>query len=60
MASKGNTVADHKERINRVLLYIQGNLSTPLSLEALSSVACFSPFHFHRLFYAYVGETLIM
>lgn len=57
-ASKENTIADHKERINRVLLFIQDNLNNPLRLETLSNVACFSPFHFHRLFYAYVGETL--
>lgn len=56
--SREKTVADHKERLNRVLLYIQDNISGQLSLEALSRVACFSPFHFHRLFYAYVGETL--
>ncbi len=58
MASREKTVADHKERINRVLLYIQDNISGSLSLETLSKVACFSPFHFQRLFYAYVGETL--
>jgi AraC family transcriptional regulator len=58
MPSREKTIKDHKERINRVLLYIQENIAWPLSLETLSEVACFSPFHFHRLFLALVGETL--
>jgi AraC family transcriptional regulator len=29
-----------------------------MSLEQVSSVACFSPYHFHRIFRAIVGETL--
>lgn len=56
--ARAETVRDHRERINRVLLHIQENLDGPLSLDALASVACFSPFHFHRLFAAYVGESL--
>lgn len=58
MPSRDKTISDHKERINRVLLYIRENISGPLSLETLSEVACFSMFHFHRLFQAHVGETL--
>lgn len=58
MPSRDKTITDHKERINRVLLYIRENIAVPLSLETLSGVACFSPFHFHRLFQAHVGETL--
>ena len=41
-----------------MLIHIQENIDKPLSLEALADVACFSPFHFHRIFAAYVGETL--
>lgn len=58
MLSRDKTIIDHKERINRVLLYIQDNISGPVSLVTLSDVASFSPFHFHRLFRAHVGETL--
>lgn len=58
MPSRDKTITDHKERINRVLLYIQENIAGPLSLKTLSDVACFSSFHFHRLFQAHVGETL--
>lgn len=58
MPSRETTIIDHKERINRVLIHIQENIDKPLSLETLADVACFSPFHFHRLFAAYIGETL--
>lgn len=58
MPSREETVKDHKERLNRVLIYIQENIDKPLPLDALANIACFSPFHFHRLFAAYVGETL--
>jgi AraC family transcriptional regulator len=45
-------------RINRVLDYIETNLAKPLTLEELAAVSCFSPFHFHRIFRAFVGETI--
>ena len=45
-------------RINRVIDYIDKNLAKVLSLDELAEVADFSPFHFHRIFKAFVGETL--
>jgi AraC family transcriptional regulator len=42
----------------RVWLHIQQHLDEPLTVSALARVACFSPFHFHRLFAALTGETL--
>lgn len=42
----------------RVWLHIQLHLDEPMSVEALARIACFSPFHFHRLFAALTGETL--
>ncbi|GAK58375.1 transcriptional regulator, AraC family [Candidatus Vecturithrix granuli] len=44
-------------RLNRVMLFINDNLSEKLSLEILAQEACFSPYHFHRIFTAIVGET---
>ncbi len=58
MPNREDTVNDHKQRLNRVLVYIQENGDKPLSLERLAAVAHFSPFHFHRIFTAHVGETL--
>ena len=45
-------------RINCVIDYIEANIDKDLSLEELAKVAHFSPFHFHRIFSAMVGETL--
>ncbi len=49
---------DYRERILRVLTHIQEHLDEALDLEALARVACFSSFHFHRVFAAMTGETL--
>ena len=53
---KTTTATDYQERILRALLYIQAHLDEPLELDALARAACFSPFHFHRVFRAMVGE----
>lgn len=45
------------ERVNAVLEYIDQNLHSPLHLETLSKVAGFSPYHFHRIFQAMIGES---
>jgi AraC family transcriptional regulator len=44
--------------MHRVLEHIDRHLDQPLELDALAAVANFSPFHFHRLFSAWMGETL--
>jgi AraC family transcriptional regulator len=44
--------------MHRVLAHIDEHLEQPLDLNTLAEVACFSPFHFHRLFSAWMGETL--
>ena len=49
---------EYLSRINRVIDHIAAHLSEDLSLEVLARVANFSPYHFHRLFRAMVGETL--
>ncbi len=50
--------AEYIARINRVIDYVTDNLDRELSLDTLAGVANFSPFHFHRIFRALVGETL--
>ncbi len=58
MALKDNTLADYSERLNRVLKHIRANIDRPMTLDELAGIACFSPFHFHRIFTAYTGETV--
>jgi AraC family transcriptional regulator len=48
----------YHDRVNRVLDYIAEHLDGELSLTHLSGIACFSPFHFHRIFQGITGETL--
>ena len=50
--------ADYKNRINRVFEFIDKNLESDLSLNIVSEIAFFSPFHFHRVFKFMTGETL--
>src|SRR3954464_4865056 len=45
-------------RIDRVINYLRDNLDRSIRLEELARVACFSEFHFHRIFGAVSGETL--
>ena len=44
------------ERVMRAVVAIERDLDAPLSLPAVAEHACLSPFHFHRLFTAIVGE----
>jgi len=55
---QSNLREEYTARINRVIDYIEANIDKDLSLAALANVALFSPFHFHRVFKAMVGETL--
>lgn len=50
--------ADYKNRINRVFEFIDQNLESDLSLNAVSEIAFFSPFHFHRVFKFVTEQTL--
>ena len=49
---------DYIKRINTILLFIDDNLDSGLSLEIIASVGSYSPFHFHRIFRAITNETL--
>ena len=49
---------DYVDRVNRAVDYITTNLDQPLPLEEVARAACFSPYHFHRIFRALMGETL--
>ncbi len=53
---KNETERIYRQRILEVLVHIQSRLDEPLPLEELAGIACFSPFHFHRIFKGLVGE----
>jgi AraC family transcriptional regulator len=51
-----NDPSTHYARcVTRVLNHIDAHLEEELSVESLSAIAGFSPFHFHRQFAAYTG-----
>jgi AraC family transcriptional regulator len=52
------TLEDYGQRLDRVLAYLAEHLDAEVDLERLSQVACFSPFHFHRIYRAVQGETV--
>ncbi len=52
------TVQDYAARIERVHDYLAAHLDRDVDLEQLAGVACFSPFHFHRIYHALQGETV--
>jgi AraC family transcriptional regulator len=51
------TIIDHRQRIRRVMAHINRHLDEKYRLEQLAEVACFSPFHFIRVFETVMGET---
>lgn len=57
MQGKEASIEEYRARLARVLAHIQKNLASDLDLEAAASVACFSKYHFHRIFTALVGES---
>ncbi|WP_126380730.1 AraC family transcriptional regulator [Desulfovibrio ferrophilus] len=50
------TQGSYQERLNRVLDHMERHLDDDLALDELAAVACFSPYHFHRIFSGMVGE----
>jgi len=54
---ENNKEKDYHLRIRKVIAFIQENLQEDVSLEKLSTIACFSPFHFQKIFSQYVGES---
>lgn len=51
-------IKEYQKRINMVLDYIDNNFDMKLSVEILAEVACFSAYHFHRVFHSIAGETI--
>jgi len=47
----------YAERLRRVASFIDAHIDEPLPLERLAEVACFSPYHFHRIYRWATGET---
>jgi AraC family transcriptional regulator len=57
MNKKEKSRKEYIARINKVMDYIENHIDQPVDLNTLSQIACFSPYHFHRIFTFLVGET---
>lgn len=57
MKSRDVSVEVYRARLARVLAYVQDNLADEVGLEEASARACFSKFHFHRIFSSLMGES---
>ncbi len=60
ISAKARTIEPNRyvERVNRAIDYVISRLASPLRLAQVARAAQLSPFHFHRVFQALVGETL--
>ncbi len=51
------SLQEYKARIQRAVDHVEKNIADRISLAVLAEVSCFSSYHFHRIFHAFVGET---
>ena len=51
------TVIDHRHRVARAMSHINQGLGREILLDQIAEVACYSPFHFLRVFETLMGET---
>ncbi len=53
-----STSSAYVERVNKAIDFVVRNLGRPVRLREVARAASLSPFHFHRVFQALMGETL--
>jgi AraC family transcriptional regulator len=53
-----NQAEEYAKRILKVLVFVEEHLDGELNTDDLAKVACYSPFHFHRVFQMIVGESV--
>ena len=56
--TRKETRESYAKRLQRVVEHIWANLDQPLDLNQLADIACLSPYHFHRVYRAMIGETV--
>lgn len=59
MEELSRTEEEYVAAISDVLSYVQAHLDEPMTPHRLAQVACFSEHHFHRIFRAVVGESVM-
>lgn len=58
MNKKQTKQTDFRFKVNRVVQYIRTHLDEKMDINTLAEICAFSPFHFHRIIKAYLGEPI--
>ena len=58
MEQRMATTQEYHQCVNRVVEYINNHLGEEIDLERLAEISHFSPYHFHRIMKAFLGEPL--
>jgi AraC family transcriptional regulator len=58
MNAKSRSKQEYISRINKVMDYVEKHFNEEITLDKIAQIACFSPFHFHRIFSTLTNETL--
>ncbi len=58
MQQRTSTVEEYQKQINVLIEYINNHLGDPIDLVRLAEVCHFSPYHFHRIIRAFMGEPI--
>lgn len=58
MQQKPATKEEYQKRINSMVEYINNHLSETIDLDRLAEMSGFSPWHFHRIVKAFLGEPI--
>lgn len=58
MQQRTSTTEEYQRQINIIKDYINSNLDKPINLSELAEISHFSPWHFHRITRAFLGEPI--
>ena len=58
MQQRISTLEEYKKQMNIIIEYINNHLDGPVDLEKLAEISHFSPYHFHRITRAFIGEPI--
>lgn len=58
MQQRTTTTEEYQQCVNVVIEYINNHLGEEIDLELLAEISHFSPYHFHRIMKAFLGEPL--
>lgn len=56
MRKELTTQEDYQYRVDKAVAYIREHLDCEIDIRTLAGISAFSPFHFHRIMRAYLGE----